>query len=108
MKWVQLSLPVCYSLRLAVLGESHEAALKLCRVRCGLINKVQLTFPCHNVLQHNGKMVVLNTNRFMTHALTDNGCRSLSFQCEHMFLMKQYLNYFQLFDCLIYTRLCPT
>jgi hypothetical protein len=51
MDWVQLSLPVCYSLHLAILGESHEAALKLCRVCCGLINKVQLTFPCHNVLQ---------------------------------------------------------
>ena len=59
MDGVHLSLPVCYSLFLAILGESHEAAIKLCRVCCGLINKVQLTFPCHNVLQHKLEMIVL-------------------------------------------------
>ena len=46
-------MPVCNPLHVAVLGEGHEAALKLGWISSRLINKIQLSFPSYNVLcQH--------------------------------------------------------
>ena len=45
------------------------------------------------------KNVVLNTTWFVTHALTGDGCRSMSYCCEHMFMIN-------ITHCLVYTGLC--